>query len=808
MSVGSWILILALLFVQWPTVIAQGDGSNLADDRRPALYTGDFGNCMENSTITISRFDAAYYADNMTVLFHIDGKTSLVNDNLMIYLTVDAYGESRFSILFNPCNANLPSLCPARSGVNITAAHIIPVSQADVSEIPAIAFAIPDFEGRADLRIFSNSTNRQVACVTAIITNGKTFSHPKIISSVLGGFAFIVFISSFVAACSTFVTGDGIIGSRSLYAHSLSVYMVFSCFHSIFFTGALSIDFPSVLISFWSNFAWSAGLIKAESMQDSLDRITRKSAPSIDAMDPSGQALDLERELYSLSKRHFQFGVHQKEGLPVPGGYLGFPATLAQLDITATNAFMTAFLWFLVLLVSLVVVVVGLKLILGACTAAGLGKDRVKVFRDNWLAFLKSILCRTVLIAFFPMMLLATFQFTLKVPGPQAIAAIVFMTILIGVSAGIAHAYVNILRGGRLKSERESRVISLERKFGFVPWCKISRQGSNAADQKPSPTLIPWWKLSIEKNQERDIHDEETLVHQFGWLSARFRRRRWWFFGPWFLYEFIRALFYGGGQSNPRAQILGLLALEIIALGVSASASPFQSVRLNALIYVFGIMKISTLAIIAALMLNTGTNRIVVTVLGIVIIVFQGVTVLAVIIFGAVNVYTTYFVLAPLESRIKPESCIPVREKYLKHIQTRSVDIDPPPKVETEPVVPSFSVTDVRRYPKIDDEYDDQRGPLFSGSSQRATMSDDPTAPRANAPSGVRLPRRTWSPSQSWTNEGMSSIPHLASSRTDWPILNPPPASINNSFRKETPLGQAQNLQSLETDVHTFPQKF
>lgn len=83
MSVGSWILILALLFVQWPTVIAQGDGSNLADDRRPALYTGDFGNCMENSTITISRFDAAYYADNMTVLFHIDGKTSLVNDNLM-----------------------------------------------------------------------------------------------------------------------------------------------------------------------------------------------------------------------------------------------------------------------------------------------------------------------------------------------------------------------------------------------------------------------------------------------------------------------------------------------------------------------------------------------------------------------------------------------------------------------------------------------------------------------------------------------------------------------------------------------------
>lgn len=61
----------------------QRSAAILSDDRRPSLYTGDFGNCMENSAISISRFDAAYYVDNMTVVFDIDGQTTLTNESLM-----------------------------------------------------------------------------------------------------------------------------------------------------------------------------------------------------------------------------------------------------------------------------------------------------------------------------------------------------------------------------------------------------------------------------------------------------------------------------------------------------------------------------------------------------------------------------------------------------------------------------------------------------------------------------------------------------------------------------------------------------
>ena len=55
----------------------------LADDRKPSLYTQNFGDCLGSSLINVTRFDAAYYKDNMTVLFHLEGNTAAANESLM-----------------------------------------------------------------------------------------------------------------------------------------------------------------------------------------------------------------------------------------------------------------------------------------------------------------------------------------------------------------------------------------------------------------------------------------------------------------------------------------------------------------------------------------------------------------------------------------------------------------------------------------------------------------------------------------------------------------------------------------------------
>jgi hypothetical protein len=90
-------------------VVGKVDGVRMwvRDDRQPALYTADYGDCLGESAINVTRFDAAYYKDNMTIIFHFEGETGLREEDVMMNIGVFAYGESHFDLTFDPCNANI-----------------------------------------------------------------------------------------------------------------------------------------------------------------------------------------------------------------------------------------------------------------------------------------------------------------------------------------------------------------------------------------------------------------------------------------------------------------------------------------------------------------------------------------------------------------------------------------------------------------------------------------------------------------------------------------------------------------------------
>lgn len=92
---------------RWITFQTADGTLYLEDDRQPALYTQNFGDCLGGSAINVSRFDAAYYKDNMTVQFHLVGDTALQDQSLMMYIGVYAYGNSYLDLTFNPCQANI-----------------------------------------------------------------------------------------------------------------------------------------------------------------------------------------------------------------------------------------------------------------------------------------------------------------------------------------------------------------------------------------------------------------------------------------------------------------------------------------------------------------------------------------------------------------------------------------------------------------------------------------------------------------------------------------------------------------------------
>lgn len=72
-------------YVEWTDL--DGMVTYLADDRKPALYTQNFGDCLGSSVVNVTRFDAAYYKDNMTVVFHLEGDTAVVSESVMSMLS-------------------------------------------------------------------------------------------------------------------------------------------------------------------------------------------------------------------------------------------------------------------------------------------------------------------------------------------------------------------------------------------------------------------------------------------------------------------------------------------------------------------------------------------------------------------------------------------------------------------------------------------------------------------------------------------------------------------------------------------------
>jgi hypothetical protein len=804
--VAVYLLLLVLVVsvaadnVSYVVGVINGKKYRVRDDRQPSLYTTDYGDCLGESAINVTRFDAAYYKDNMTIIFHLEGETGLRREDIMMNIGVYAYGESRFDLTFNPCDANMDSACPVKSGVQIEAAGIIPINQDDVAGIPEIALSIPDFEGQAILRLFSNSTQNEIGCFAAQITNGFTFQQKSAVSSTLGVFTLLAVLSSFATAAY----GSNIVDMRKHYAHSLSVLVVFAVWHHIFYSGALSMNWPSVLVGFWSNYAWAGGMIYSEQMQNMINdfigsnkgNTSQFGAAGTGESNPTlGGGVDIH-QIYkrgalseglklqaALAKRHLvdansgfkDYGQPVKPGLPLPGNYSGFAGTLATERIPASNAFMTGLLWFLILIACVVATILFLKAVLeGLSSMHIVKKDRLAFFRSHYLAFTASTILRTVFIAFYMLTFLATFQFSyLALSDPVAVACIVFVAVVFGIGSIAAYACFSRLRIGKYVSEPDRLNIARRRVCRVIPWISISRNSKvPRSEDEVYIGAIPWWTIHAMADTI-SIHDDERYTTRFGWLASRYRRTRWWFFAVWLFYEFVRAGFLAGASTQPLVQVFGLLVVEIIGFVGFIVLRPFEGQRLNVVaVYLLGFSKVAITALSAAFDTRFGIARIPTTVIGIVIIVIQGLLTVAVMVLILIGAISSYMSIMRSQARITPLSWNPIREKYFAHMNFAVRDIPQPrPRAESAhsmpelPKTPYFEVKQVRRMAKLEDEDtdfmreinndhfaselllpDQNRDDIATRPTQRnRTGSLQSQASYSSLPRAARLHRPNWS---------------------------------------------------------------
>ncbi|KPM35261.1 hypothetical protein AK830_g11314 [Neonectria ditissima] len=826
-------------FALLPAVLAQekvyingtgldGVSRSLDVSRYPDLYTGDFADCLNGESLfNVTKFDTAYYKDNLTVLFHLSGSTNIRGDSLMMHISIDVYGENRFNKTYDPCGGNITSMCPVSADTPIQAFAVIPISASNVEGIPSIALGIPDLEGFARLRIFSNSTQTEIGCFQAALTNGQTFSQPEAIGSILGGFVFVAILASFATA----IYGLRISHMRMHYAHSFSLLVIFETFQSIFFLGALSVDWPKLLPAWWSNFSWTGGMFASDSMLDSLASFAGISgngsqvggAGSVTINNGGGltqqiygrslalrSVLDLAPTLHTFTRRaeynasnpydYDWAGSPRNPGMPLPGDFTGFAGTLSLVNIPQKDAFIIGLIWLLVVLGAVVLFVTAVKFILDVLIKFKLiTTDGFDYFRSHWLGYMASGLLRTLFIAFFTMMMLTTFQFSLAAAaGPTAVAAIVFIVFL-GLAGLAVYACFVRLRHGKYEIAPDTLRLEQGKLFKTIPFVAATRESSiGEEEQAEKPRLygsMPFFRIKFTDNDPNRPSPNEDVdyIQQYGWLSSRYRRTRWWFFAAYLGYQFVRACFIGGGSQNPLAQVFGLFVFEVFSLVAIIKLKPFEGARNTAMaVWLLSISKILTTGLAIAYLPSFGISRIAATIIGLVILVVQGFLAIAVLVLVVLGTISTWMSLSRNREEF-PGSLDGLRISYFEHVEARAGDMPLTSKKVEEPVLPtqgSFKVREVRRHPKLDDV---ETFPSLEGSEGDVITQPKPSLnPRSRANSASSrysvssLPRTGRVHRASWTSKDFA----------DWDAdMNRGDTSRTNRVRSSSLRVQSMNMQ-------------
>lgn len=763
-----------------------GVTKQLAVDRTPALYTQDFGDCLgDDSLFDITRFDAAYFTDNSTVLFHLDGRSFITNESLLIHISMEAYGQNRFQMTFDPCHVNIYSLCPPNSSLPITAWAVFSVGPQQVGKIPDLAFTVPDFEGYVRLQIFKNSTRSEIGCFQASLTNGATMAYPRVISPILAFFVLLAMVASFAPA----VYGDSIPAMRTHYAHSLSVMLVMETFQTIFFSGALQLNWPSMLVAWWSNFAWSAGQIYIKPVVRSVDTLTgisgntsqvRDARSSVESVADLGS--DLSRRIYEplvpavKETAHHLFrrqpynasnpydytwsGDPVHPGVALPGTWTGFRGTLAALNMPAADAFTIGLIWLFILLAGLIFMIAAFKFVLEILEKTKcINKDKMAYFRCHWTQYTSLVILRALYVALAMIATLAFFQFSFGgSAGVKSLTVICFLALLLSIGGLATHAIRVRLRKRHYSIKPDLLVFVHGSIFGFVPCIRAVRMSTLEETELPEKPIVsfPFFRLEC-RDDDLDrvtVHRDEPYIKRFGWLTARYRKTKWWFFIYYLGYQLIRAALIGGGSATPKAQVYCLLVYDVVALFVVLKISPFEGRRNTALaVWMLSICKVLTSALSIAFLPALGLERITATIIGVIIIVIQGLLTIAVMILVILSVMSSYISLTRNREYFNPTERKDTRQRYLEHLEKMEPDIQIS-KAEKEtlgklkeaemnalPLEPSFTVNSVRRITKIYDEEEDYNSDI-----------DGPKTARSNSivsthglPRGARAYRSSWS---------------------------------------------------------------
>ena len=285
------------------------------------------------------------------------------NVNVSANLFLNVYGAHPVNITLDICTLFNGALCPLPLYVfNGSETLPLPSSIKFTSDIPKIAYKIPDLEAFAQLTLTEVGTGELKACIQSTLSNGWSTHQPGV-SWGIGGLAFLALFSS---VWQSFLL-DSIAPFRFL--NLLGLYQTIAS------SGFFDLNYPVVYRAFTLNFSWAMGLFSQSpqsSMQESITNMRHLTGGDL-AGSTAGASVALVNR--GLSPYNTQLFAYLQALFPIDlSAYAtsrtslvardvqtvtsqssnvldaGVPIYVNTIGIATANAFMTAFFSALILL--------------------------------------------------------------------------------------------------------------------------------------------------------------------------------------------------------------------------------------------------------------------------------------------------------------------------------------------------------------------------------------------------------------------------------------------------------------------------
>ncbi|KAB8254748.1 hypothetical protein BDV32DRAFT_154932 [Aspergillus pseudonomiae] len=458
--------------------------------------------CSNSLEFTATYFNVRFTPRNRTIALSFNGRSS-ISGKVVAELIITVYGYTAMTKVLNPCDMDLEGLCPVRAGELPVMNTNIKVPDSVISQIPGIAYTVPDLD--ASVRVFINSsdTGRSITCLEAELSNGKTVYQP--------GVGWTTAIISGLGLAASAVTSA--LGHSKAATHiATNVISLFGFMQSQAMFGMSSVHMPPIAQSWTQNFQWSMGLVRVGFLETLCTWYQRSTGgkPSTLIVDHSKKSIQVlkKRSYDTLRKRTVKSGADTHKSIVIRGiQRVGYKA-----GIEVTNIFLTGLIFFVFFATLAMICVAIARVIHKSLVRSG----KIKDDEVKWNFIMKGILFRVILLGYPQICILCLWEFTQHDSSAEVIlASVILLTTTVAI--------------------------------GFATQ-KVTRLAKQSVKLHRNPAYI--------------LYTDPACLNKWGFLYVQYQAKAYWFIVPALVYIIVKSMFISLSQAAPVVQTIALVIIE------------------------------------------------------------------------------------------------------------------------------------------------------------------------------------------------------------------------------------------------------